>query len=323
MGRQGYSAEFRRKVLDLLAEGRSVASCRARPRHQRPDDLQLAPPGPDRPRTAAGAEHRRECRAREGQEADQRARDRAGHQPACDGAAEGGDQPKRRYAAIEVMAAENLPVQVACRVLGVSESGYYEHLKRAPSERSIRHAMLTDLISQIHVESHGIYGAPTHPRRAHAGPRRRGRPQPGRAADAPSWPAGPHRSAQVEADPCRRHRHRPRRARLHPCRTEPALGHRHHRTPDPRGQGLLLRHPRHLLPPGRGLVDRRITDRCAGHQRARDGHRQPARQACRGRERSSTPTTEFSSVPGPSPNAPKTPACWPRWAASATATTTP
>lgn len=26
MGRQGYSAEFRRKMLDLLAEGRSVAS---------------------------------------------------------------------------------------------------------------------------------------------------------------------------------------------------------------------------------------------------------------------------------------------------------
>ncbi len=26
MGRQGYSVEFRRKVLDLLAEGRSVAS---------------------------------------------------------------------------------------------------------------------------------------------------------------------------------------------------------------------------------------------------------------------------------------------------------
>lgn len=51
------------------------------------------------------------------------------------------------------MAAESLPVQVACRVLGVSESGwYYEHCNRAPSKRSIRHAMLTDLISQIHVE---------------------------------------------------------------------------------------------------------------------------------------------------------------------------
>ncbi len=62
------------------------------------------------------------------------------------------------------MAAEKLPVQVACRVLGVSESGYYEHRKRAPSERAVRHAMLTELISQIHLESHGIYGG----RRVHA-----------------------------------------------------------------------------------------------------------------------------------------------------------
>ncbi len=62
------------------------------------------------------------------------------------------------------MAADKLPGQVACRVLGVSESGYYEHRTRAPSERSIRHAMLTDLITQIHVDSHGIYGG----RRIHA-----------------------------------------------------------------------------------------------------------------------------------------------------------
>lgn len=62
------------------------------------------------------------------------------------------------------MAAEGLAVQVACKVLGVSESGFYEHRKRPPSERSIRHAMLTDLITQIHVESHGIYGG----RRVHA-----------------------------------------------------------------------------------------------------------------------------------------------------------
>ncbi len=63
-----------------------------------------------------------------------------------------------------MIAADNLPVQVACKVVGVSESGYYEHLKRAPSERSIRHAMLTDLITQIHVDSYGIYGG----RRIHA-----------------------------------------------------------------------------------------------------------------------------------------------------------
>jgi putative transposase len=63
-----------------------------------------------------------------------------------------------------MMAAEKMPVQIACRVLGVSESGYYEHRKRTPSERSIRHAMLTELINQVHAESHGIYGG----RRIHA-----------------------------------------------------------------------------------------------------------------------------------------------------------
>jgi hypothetical protein len=63
-----------------------------------------------------------------------------------------------------VIAAENLPVQVACRVLGVSEAGFYESRKRPPSERSVRHALLTDLITQIHGECHGIYGA----RRIHA-----------------------------------------------------------------------------------------------------------------------------------------------------------
>ena len=62
------------------------------------------------------------------------------------------------------MAAEELPVQVACRLLAVSESGYYEQLKRPPSERAIRHAWLTDLIPQIHTESRGIYGG----RRVHA-----------------------------------------------------------------------------------------------------------------------------------------------------------
>ena len=58
-----------------------------------------------------------------------------------------------------MIAAEGRPVQVACRILGVSESGFYEHRDRAPSERAVRHAMLTDLITQIHSESYGTYGA--------------------------------------------------------------------------------------------------------------------------------------------------------------------
>src|ERR1017187_2004208 len=62
------------------------------------------------------------------------------------------------------MAAEKLPVQVACRVVGGSESGYYEWRGRAPSQRAVRHAWLTDLIRAVHAESRGTYGG----RRVHA-----------------------------------------------------------------------------------------------------------------------------------------------------------
>ena len=58
------------------------------------------------------------------------------------------------------MASEGLPVQLACRVLEVSESGYYDWRGRAPSVRAVRHVWLTDLIHQVHADSFGIYGAP-------------------------------------------------------------------------------------------------------------------------------------------------------------------
>jgi putative transposase len=56
------------------------------------------------------------------------------------------------------MAAEAIPVEVACRVLDVSTSGYYAWLSRPPSQRAIRHAWLTDLIVQVHQDSRGTYG---------------------------------------------------------------------------------------------------------------------------------------------------------------------
>jgi len=62
------------------------------------------------------------------------------------------------------MAAEGLPVQVACQVLGVSESGFYAWRGRPPSARAVRHAWLTDLICQIHADFRGVYGY----RRVHA-----------------------------------------------------------------------------------------------------------------------------------------------------------
>ncbi|MDO5500308.1 MAG: IS3 family transposase [Propionibacteriaceae bacterium] len=52
-----------------------------------------------------------------------------------------------------------IPAQVACRVPAVSESGYYERLKRSRCERAVRHAWLTDVITQIHIESRGTSGS--------------------------------------------------------------------------------------------------------------------------------------------------------------------
>jgi putative transposase len=63
------------------------------------------------------------------------------------------------------MASEGLSVRVACRVLGVSESGSYARRERPPSARAVRHAWLTDRIRAVHAASRGTYGA----RRVHAG----------------------------------------------------------------------------------------------------------------------------------------------------------
>jgi len=62
------------------------------------------------------------------------------------------------------MAAEALPIEVACRVLGVSVSGFHMWRSRPPSARSVRHALVTEVIKRIHLDSRGIYGA----RRVHA-----------------------------------------------------------------------------------------------------------------------------------------------------------
>jgi putative transposase len=47
--------------------------------------------------------------------------------------------PKGRFVAIAQMAEESHPIQVACRVLGVSESGFYAFRSRSP--RSVRSAV--------------------------------------------------------------------------------------------------------------------------------------------------------------------------------------
>lgn len=53
-----------------------------------------------------------------------------------------------------------LPVAVACRLLGVSTSGYYAWRSRRPSARRSADQALGATIAQIHQMSRGTYGAP-------------------------------------------------------------------------------------------------------------------------------------------------------------------
>ena len=55
-------------------------------------------------------------------------------------------------------------MQLACRLLSVAESGYYEWRSRPPSARALRHTWLTDQIRAVRTASRGTYGA----RRVHA-----------------------------------------------------------------------------------------------------------------------------------------------------------
>ena len=52
------------------------------------------------------------------------------------------------------------PIATLCRVLGVSESGFYAWRQRAPSARRQRDAALLVAIRVSHARSDGTYGAP-------------------------------------------------------------------------------------------------------------------------------------------------------------------
>ena len=52
------------------------------------------------------------------------------------------------------------PVSLMCELLEVSESGYWAWCKRAPSDRELGDAWLTEQIRRIHAASSGRYGSP-------------------------------------------------------------------------------------------------------------------------------------------------------------------
>ena len=64
----------------------------------------------------------------------------------------------------------NHPVSQLCRMLGVSRSGFHAWERRAPSDRDLADAWLSERIVEIHTESRQTYGA----RRVHRALRHRG-----------------------------------------------------------------------------------------------------------------------------------------------------
>ncbi|MGN6326327.1 IS3 family transposase [Pseudolysinimonas sp.] len=61
---------------------------------------------------------------------------------------------------VQELAADGVPVAVACRFLKVSKSGYYEWVSRPPSPRAVADAQLASTIRRVHRDSRGTYGAP-------------------------------------------------------------------------------------------------------------------------------------------------------------------
>ena len=70
----------------------------------------------------------------------------------------------------EAKKAKGLVVSLQCELLGVSESGYWAWARRAPSDRALQDAWLTERIRRVHAATSGRYGSP----RVHAMLRRDG-----------------------------------------------------------------------------------------------------------------------------------------------------
>jgi transposase InsO family protein/transposase-like protein len=156
---KAYPPEFRRRALDLIQAGRSVVQVAADlgisqgclyswRKQELIDTGQL--PGLSSVQSAELTAARRRIRELEAENEILRRASLAFKDVV---------PPKDRFGLVADLAGEGFSVQQCCRVLAVSEAGYYEWRHRAPSERAIRHAWLTDQITEIHAASRGVYGA--------------------------------------------------------------------------------------------------------------------------------------------------------------------
>lgn len=64
------------------------------------------------------------------------------------------------FPVVDRLAADGFPVSLACRLAGVSTSGFYDWKSRPPSARALADAELTGHIQAAHELSRGTYGSP-------------------------------------------------------------------------------------------------------------------------------------------------------------------
>jgi transposase len=72
---------------------------------------------------------------------------------------QGERQPVAVYRSVAAQKASH-SVKTPCRVLGVSRSGFHAWERRAPSDRALSDAWLSERIRQVHGSSRGTYGSP-------------------------------------------------------------------------------------------------------------------------------------------------------------------
>jgi len=68
-----------------------------------------------------------------------------------------------RYACVDAQEAAGFPVRMACAVLGVSSSGFYDWRARkqaGPTARQVADDQLVELMREVHAASDGNYGVP-------------------------------------------------------------------------------------------------------------------------------------------------------------------
>ena len=115
---------------------------------------------------------------------------------------------------------------------------------------------LTEQIRAVHTASRRHLRRAACPRRVDPRPGFAGGSRPGGDVDGPRGDQGTARHAPARAPARDANGGRSCRANVHPRGAESVVGHRHHRTPHLRGQGVLRGGAGHVLPARRRLVDR-------------------------------------------------------------------